>query len=435
MRLILTLILGWILFFFHLRYLSRFFDWDSCVYALNIGRERLYSVFLNPHHLGFESTGLLYWKWVHSYFPEADLMFSLRIRILLFSILFLGLNVWFYYKMYRDYIGGILVSLMIGFSQGFWFYSYHNDTPMIHSCLISLVYMGTIITSKMNKKKWPVLGLFVLQFFNIMFHQSDAIFFPLVPIMILYCSYPNSIGKGLHKAAIYSITLGLLVMATYAFVGFIILERNLTGPGEKHFTFWMFLYAALNRWGTSGLEKNYSNEFFRGIGDAFLNYQGVNTGFRVDFSDSLLTNQINHFPYNFNVLFWILVILLFLIGFRNFFKKFPLEFLLLSFWILPSIAFYSWWEGYFFEFWVGTAIGLTHWAYLVFRSISWDHLFPRTSRAILHLGLSVMILLYFSVNFTYSALPRSKKVWIGYVEGFREDAERLARERIYRDIE
>lgn len=362
-------------------------------------------------------------------------MFSLRLRILVFSLFFLGVNIWFYYKLYKDFIGGIIISLMIGFSQGFWFYSYHNDTPMIHSCLISIVYMGTVLASKYENKKWPVLILFFIQYFNIMFHQSDAIFFPLVPIMMIYASYPNKLGRGLQKAAWYSILLGLLVMATYAFVGFIILQRNLVGPGEKHFTFWMFLYAALNRWGTSGLEKNYANEFFRGIGDAFLNYQGVNTGFRVNFLNFDTSLQVQYFPYNFNLIFWLLVLVLFLLCVRNFLKKFPLEFILLGFWIIPSIAFYSWWEGYFFEFWVGTAIALIHWSYLVFRSLIWDEFFPRTSKALVHIVFSFMILLYFSVNFTYSALPRSKKVWIGYVEGFREDAERLARERIYRDVE
>ncbi|MCG6153839.1 hypothetical protein [Leptospira bandrabouensis] len=428
MKKLFILLLLLFLFLFHLRYLSRAFDWDSCVYALNIQKDRIESAFFNPHHLGFESSGLLYWKMLRSIYPTTDIMFFLRLRILSFSLFFLGLFIWIYYKLYKDIVLAVILALVIQVSQAFWFYSLHNDTPLIHSCLMALLFLFTVYFLRSGLKAKHLVILWVIQLFSIYFHQSNVIHFGMVP-MAVFLSPNRSLGKKLRIIFIYLTCLGVATILSYLFVGFIILKRGLGPLDEKHFSFWMFLYAAINRWGTSlGEEKNYVLYFYRGIGDAFLVFQNVIPKFRVNFFDF---QNPKHLPYNLNLLFWIFSLSLGILNFRTMWVRYKQELLIMVFWILPSIGFYTWWEGYFFEFWVGTTIALWILNSFTLQSLSIP-LFPKFSNAILHTVYLVLFLFYFSTNFTFSTLPRSIGPKFGYTEGIQGPVEKLAEETIYR---
>ncbi|TGL55654.1 hypothetical protein EHQ59_04390 [Leptospira kemamanensis] len=424
--LISLLLLG--LFLFHLRYMSRAFDWDSCVYALNIQKDRVESAFFNPHHLGFESSGLLYWKMVRSIYPTTDIMFFLRLRILSFSLFFLGLFIWIYYRLYKDFVLAIVLALVIQVSQAYWFYSLHNDTPLIHSCLMALLFLLTIYFLRKGLSKKHLFVLWIIQLFSIYFHQSNVIHFGMVP-MAIFLSPNRSFGIKIRTIFVYLTCLGLATILSYLFVGFIILKRGLGPIDEKHFSFWMFLYAAINRWGTSlGEDKNYVLYFYRGIGDAFLVFQNVIPKFRVNLFDF---QNPKHLPYNLNLLFWIFSLSLGILNFRTMWAKYKQEILILMFWLLPSIAFYTWWEGYFFEFWVGTTIGLWIFNSFILRSFRSESL-PRFSNAILHSTYTFLFLFYFLTNFTFSTLPRSIGPKFGYTEGIQGPVEKLAEESIYK---
>ncbi|TGK92889.1 hypothetical protein EHQ30_11690 [Leptospira brenneri] len=416
------------LFLFHLRYLSRAFDWDSCVYALNIQKDRIESAFFNPHHLGFESSGLLYWKMIRSIYPTTDIMFFLRLRILSFSLFFLGLFIWVYYKLYKDIFLAVVLALVIQVSQAFWFYSLHNDTPLIHSCLMAILFLLTIYYLRLGLLGKHLVLLWIIQLFSIYFHQSNVIHFGMVP-MAVFLSPNRSMGKKLRIIFFYLTCLGVATILSYLFVGFFILKRGLGPLDEKHFSFWMFLYAAINRWGTSlGEEKNYVLYFYRGIGDAFLVFQNVIPKFRVNLFDF---QNPKHLPYNLNLLFWIFSLSLGILNFRTMWARYKQELLVMLFWLIPSIGFYTWWEGYFFEFWVGTTIGLWILNSYSLQSLSIPML-PKFSRAILHTIYLVLFLFYFSTNFTFSTLPRSIGPKFGYTEGIHGPVEKLAEESIYR---
>lgn len=408
--------------------MSRAFDWDSCVYALNIQKDRVESAFFNPHHLGFESSGLLYWKMVRSIYPTTDIMFFLRLRILSFSLFFLGLFIWIYYRLYKDFVLAIVLTLVIQVSQAYWFYSLHNDTPLIHSCLMALLFLLTIYFLRKGLSKKHLFVLWIIQLFSIYFHQSNVIHFGMVP-MAIFLSPNRSFGIKMRTIFVYLTCLGLATILSYLFVGFIILKRGLGPIDEKHFSFWMFLYAAINRWGTSlGEDKNYVLYFYRGIGDAFLVFQNVIPKFRVNLFDF---QNPKHLPYNLNLLFWIFSLSLGILNFRTMWAKYKQEILILMFWLLPSIAFYTWWEGYFFEFWVGTTIGLWIFNSFILRSFRSESL-PRFSNAILHSTYTFLFLFYFLTNFTFSTLPRSIGPKFGYTEGIQGPVEKLAEESIYK---
>jgi len=423
--LIISLILVF-LFLFHLRFLSRNFDWDSCVYALNIQKNRIESAFFNPHHLGFESSGLLYWKWIQSIYPTTDIMFFLRLRILVSSLIFLGIFIWIFQKLYKDFFLAILLAMCIQFSQAFWFYSLHNDTPLIHSCLMALLFLFTVYFLRGGLKQWHLILLWCLQLFSIYFHQSNVIHFGIVPSAILL-SQNRSFGKKLRTIFIYLTLLGVATIVSYLFVGFVILKRGLGPIDEKHFSFWMFLYAAINRWGMSEGEKNYFHYFYRGIGDAFLVFQNVTPKFRVDFSNFF---SKNHILYNLNALFWMFTMTMGLINFRKLWKTYRSELIIMAFWLPPSICFYTWWEGYFFEFWVGTVIALWILNFYIFQSMTLSS-FPVFSKSLLNTIYITVGGLFFLTNFAFSTLPRSIGPKFGYIEGIQGPVLKLADEFIY----
>ncbi len=415
-----------LLAFFHLRYLSRMFDWDSCVYALNIQKNRIESAFFNPHHLGFESSGLLYWKWIQSVYKTTDIMFFLRLRILAVSLFFLFCFAWLFYKLYHDFVISILLMLLIQFSQAFWFYSLHNDTPLIHSCLIALLFLFTIYFYRDGLKTKHLVFLWFLQLLTIYFHQSNVIHFGMIP-MALFLTKNRNLGEKLRTIFLYLFLLGVATIVSYLFVGFVILKRGLGPIDEKHFTFWMFLYAAINRWGTSIGEKNYILYFYRGIGDAFLIFQNVTPKLRVDFSNF---SAKDHILYNLNSVFWMFTLAMGFLNFRKLIHQFKAELLILLFWLVPSICFYTWWEGYFFEFWVGTTIALWLLNFYIYKSLYIDTFF-HFSKSVVHSVYFVLVLLYFVTNFAFSTLPRSIGPKFGYIEGIQGPVLKLADENIY----
>ncbi|WP_246051971.1 hypothetical protein [Leptospira idonii] len=407
--------------------MSRNFDWDSCVYALNIQKNKVEAAFYNPHHLGFESSGLLYWRLLQDVYPTTDIMFFLRLRILAFALFFLGAFTWLFYKLYHDFIAALLLAFLIQVSQAFWFYSLHNDTPLIHSCLMALLFLFTIFFMRKGLKGKHLIFLWVVQLFSIYFHQSNVIHFGMVPMAVLLTD-GRTFGTKMRIIFLYLFTLGVATILSYLFVGFIILKRGLGNIDEKHFSFWMFLYAAIDRWGTSGGEKNYIHYFYRGIGDAFLVFQNVAPKFRVNFSD--LWNR-SHAPYNLHLLFWIFSLSLGFLNFRKMRKEFGKELFIMLFWLIPSIGFYTWWEGYFFEFWVGTTIALWILNFYILKSLSFPSL-PKFSQSLIHSTYAVVGALYFITNFTFSTLPRSVGPKFGYIEGIQGPVLKLAEEKIYK---
>jgi hypothetical protein len=419
-------------FLFNLKYLSRFFDWDSSVYALNIARDRWHSVFFNPHHLGFESSGYLYWKWIRVALDTTDIMFFLRVRILFFASVFLGIFGWIIYRMYGSILQSLFLTFAVGSSQAFWFYSHHNDTPLIHSCLVVILYLFLVYLAKTGGNFFKIFSFGIFHLLTLLFHQSNAILFPLT--LLGLCLMPTWNGKQLdwgrklRLSFYYNIFVGVLIVGIYFFVGFFILGRDLESIGEKNFSYWLFLYASQERWGMATGDKNYILYFYRGIGDAFLNFQGVNSRFRTDFSSPW---TLKNSAYNLNLLFWISILGLGLLNFRRLLQKFSIEMLLMFFWLVPSILFYTWWEGYFFEFWVGVSIGFWIFCFFVLRSLEVGFL-SNTMRSLGTVLLIIMGCFLFSYNFVYSTLPRSEKIQYGYLEGFKDKVERIANERIYK---
>ncbi len=432
-------------FLFNLRYLSRFFDWDSVIYVLNTEtsmfnrnksiQKHLGPVFYNPHHIGFESSGYAYLRWIRSFYPEYDSMFILRLRNLSWSFIFLIIFIYLHHQLYRRLDTAFLLGLAISVSEGYWWYSHHYDSPMFAQTSVALTFLVLLYFMKNGFSKRAFIILGVVQVASVYLHQSNAIFLLLVPFTVLfsqkYRSKVFTLGEKLRSTFVYLFVVVLILTISYLFVGFYLLQRDLESKNEKHFTNWLFLYVYLERWGASKEKKDYITHFYRGIGDAFLNFQGVRPGTRVDFSKA---PSVKNLPYNLNVAFWGLILFLFLINIRRVFKRYGPDMSLLLIWLIPSIIFYTWWEGYYLEFWLSTTISLWMFSFYVLDSLPWDAI-RNSFRAVTNVLYLGMILMLFSVNFTYSTMPRSERVVLGYIhkyERYRRSVERMAREKVYR---
>ncbi|EQA36065.1 putative membrane protein [Leptospira inadai serovar Lyme str. 10] len=421
------------LFLFDLRFLSRHYDWDSIVYAHNINTDKAWKVFFNPHHIGFESTGYLYlkfWRWIHG--PDS-FMFGLRLRTLFFAILFIFVLMATYWRLYKDFVGAVLLGLGVHCTQGFWFYAQHNDTPLIHSCLTACLYLFCVWNAKHGWSTGKLFFAFFLQVWNVYFHQSDTIFLTLVPASLLFAKEWQGaefeFSRKMKLIPIYLIAVVFTLTLSYLFVGFIILERDLTSPptNEKNFANWLFLYAAQERWGAAKGAKDYVMNFYRGIGDAFLNFEGVKNGLRIKIANP---TDLKALPYNLNLGFWVACIGLALANCVRLWRNFKIEMTLLALWLLPSLFFYTWWEGYFFEFWVSTVIGLLIFSALVIRSFLFEHLYFGT-RAIGHILLLAYLLLLLCINFTFSTYPRSERPTVSFIEGIEDKYKAITPEPVY----
>ncbi|TGK08919.1 hypothetical protein EHO60_12865 [Leptospira fletcheri] len=421
------------LFLFDLRFLSRHYDWDSIVYTHNIRSDKVAKIFFNPHHIGFESTGYIFakfWKWAHG--PDS-LMFGLRLRTLAVAISFIFTLMFAYWRMYSDMVGAVLLGLGVHFTQGFWFYAQHNDTPLIHSCLTACLYLYCVWNAKKGWSAGKLFFAYLLQVWNVYFHQSDTIFLTFVPASVLFSKEWGGakfeLSSKMKWILIYLFGTVFTLTASYLYLGFVVLGRDLVSPttSERNFANWLFLYASQEKWGASDGPKNYVMNFYRGIGDAFLNFEGVRNGLRIraaDFTDP------KAYPYNLNLYFWIGILSVATINLIRLWKEFKVELVLLFLWIGPSLLFYTWWEGYFFEFWVSTVIGLLIFATLVLRSLILSPAYFGT-RALTHLLLLAYLLLLFCVNFTFSTYPRSVKPTVSFIEGIEDKYKEITPEPVY----
>ncbi|PJZ70915.1 hypothetical protein CH373_06760 [Leptospira perolatii] len=426
-------VLSLVVLLFDLRFLSRHYDWDSIVYTHNINSDLFWKIFYNPHHIGFESTGYLYlkfWKWLNG--PHS-IMFGMRLRILFAAILFFFALTSFYWRMYGDMVGAVLLGFAVHFTQGFWFYAQHHDTPLVHSCLTGALFLYCVWNARKGWGPTKLFFGFALQIWNVFFHQSDTIFLTMVPASILLSnSWKGSeFQTSLKLKLIFSYTFLIVFFLTlsYLFVGFILLERNLIAPpeSERNFANWLFLYATKEKWGLAAGNKNYVMNFYRGIGDAFLNFEGVKSGLRIKPQDFMNRNAL---PYNLNLAFWVSILALAFLNISRLWKKFRAELVLLALWLVPSLIFYTWWEGYFFEFWVSSVIGLLIFAALVIQSYKMQSI-PHGTRALGHVALFAYVFLLFAVNFTFSTFPRSEKPTISFIEGIEDKYRSLVPEPVY----
>ncbi len=425
-RILTAALLALALVLFNIRFISRTFDWDSITYLHNISLGQWKAVLYNPHHLAFESTGLLYMKILSYFRPDSPPMFSLRLRMLASGALFLVLFVILFARIYRDFWTGICVAACVAFTESFWFFSQHNDTALPPALLIALLFLLCVYAAEKGFSLPLLASAAVVQVWSIYFHQANVLFMTFVPAALLLGSgmrkrsaakfppasrvrAPRSgrwFGREMLIVSGYVLVVGGVVVAAYLYIGLVVLGRELSSQEPRSFTRWMLMYILSDSWGLPATLSQRVLWTWHGFGEAFLVIGSRIDHFRVNFSDFLSPGS---FAFNMLPAFFLAVIALSFFRLRTLWHTSRVELVLFACWLPPSLIFFGWWAGYISEYWLSSSIALWLLSYLTLRSVipAW---MQTTGRALLRLLYLFLATILFVTNFTHSERPRSRYV-------------------------
>ncbi len=433
-------------FFLHLRWMTRIVGWDALTYADNVNTGLWARVLYNPHHLGFEFAGLVWWKFLSFFWTNPPLYFSLQLWMLACAALFPVIFAWLFARIYNDLTGAVVVSLVMISSEAYLFYAQTFDTAVQHAALQCLLFLLCADGVRRGFTRISVIGIFVVQFLTIFFHQSDVLFvlmFPAAWVMSVMrkrrTGIPPAPAAGNAKSMdrprnlfwvplAYLTTLGVSVAVGYLWTGFVILKRDLASSDGFHFTRWLLMYAIAGKW---GLPVGWTKRIewgWHGIGDAFYAYEGRTDRFRIDFGH--FTDPAA-FPYNAVAAFFLIVIVVGLFTAPRQIRKFGAEYVLFALWLGPTVAFFSWWEGYYFEYWLGLVLGLWLFSYFVLKGAV-GQVLESTGKAILSIVYALLTIALAATNFRLSMEPRSRMDYFPEKHFGDKTIERIKRERPYR---
>ena len=112
-------------------------------------------------------------------------MTILQLRNLIISSMGLALLFFFLYKFSKKYLLSLIIVALIAFSCAYWIYSQINDTPIIHSIFIALLFFFVIYFPQAKNKYLYSIFLGAFHSITVFFHQTDILFFLVIAFVIL----------------------------------------------------------------------------------------------------------------------------------------------------------------------------------------------------------------------------------------------------------
>ncbi len=414
-------------------YLSRFIDekGDCLTYDYYV-RLGIPQYLFNPHHIGFDWAGEQFYNKLKEGGYTGSVMVALQLRNLIVSALSLGLIFFLFYKISRHYLLSLLLVLSYAFTAAYWMYSQINDTPIIHSTLVFLLFLAALYFPQAKHK---VRYSLILGFFHaiiIFFHQSDLIMAaPILFIMMFYQLFYRDAGgkrfdwKNIRYVICYGLIFSIVVVVAYYYVGIILIGLTFDKSEAQAFNMikdstyffnWLILYAKIDHWG-KGFEntKALFPQVVEGISTYFYQPQspimgGGKLGF--DFSNFFGTTSI--LPN--------LIGLLFITVFGGSLLLLPHMVRRYGYALIACILFMGiyttltcWWEADYREFWVAPMFSFWFLCLMFFTLLF--ELVDITKPLVIitsysYLFLLVALLFYF--NFTGFILPNATKTYKSY---------------------
>ena len=389
-----------------------FADYDQMVYLNNVKHALNDVTLYNPHHIHFEELGREFHLFMTRNFGDAgftDLSFNLRLRSAFTAVL--GFFFAFLFSAYatRNVILGAAGALAVGFSHGYIHYATKVDTPIFPAAAFILILAAFVLVNQTRRFVIPAAVLLGVAFFiGVVMHQYIAIACVVTGLMMfvpdldridlpfrpfarrarvkfggarrvggtgpprgreqprLYRRYGLRIAATLVAGAV-----GIaMIVGAYLWVGKGI--YNLRWAGEEDtgqsvglyrygtFQQWLFSYATTDSWGY-GLEFFHPWRTARGFTDAFVTqYEphlkyNQNREFGYDLDDPLKEGAV---PYNLVGFFTIGSVALSILLFPFLLKRYGRIFLLLLFMLIPYFLFFTYWEPFYFEFWLVPVISM-----------------------------------------------------------------------------
>ncbi len=432
--------------FFNFNYLSNWIDekGDARTYDYYV-RLGIPQYLYNPHHIAFDWLGKKLYNILENNGYTGSTMTILQLRNLLISSIGLALFFFLFYKISKKFILSLLIVLLIAFSCAYWIYSQINDTPIIHSVLIAILFFASIYFPQAKNKLLYSIFLGTLHAICIFFHQSNMLFIFVVIFIILFSkkfnikitnnedlSYSqikfakknnlNSNDQNFFNTYnikyffIYLCTFFIIILAAYYYVGIVLIgltfnpdEAMSFNKFEKstYFFNWLVLYTKIDYWG-KGYETNTFLNAINGISTYF--YQPQSFG-----DQELAFNLKNFFSANsilpnLLVTFIIFIFSTALIFIINMYKKYKYAFIANVIFLTIYIIFACWWEPDYREFWVAPMFSFWFLAFFVLNLVI-DALnrFTPIPKLILYLYISLITFLLFYFNFTGFLYPNASK--------------------------
>ncbi len=389
-----------------------FADYDQMVYLNNVKHALNGATLYNPHHIHFEELGREFHLFVTRNFGDAgftDLSFNLRLRSGFAAVLGFFFAYLFGAYVTKSVILGAAGALAVGFSHGYVHYATKVDTPIFPAAAFILILAAFVLVHQTRRLVIPAAFLLGVAFFvGVVMHQYiaiacvvtglvmfvpdlDAIALPLRPFAKTHrvkfggARRADGIGppRGREQPRLYR-RYGIRVAATlvagavgiamivgaYLWVGKGI--YNLRWEGEENtgesvglyrygtFQQWLFSYATTDSWGY-GLEYFHAWRTARGFTDAFVTqYEphlkyNQNRNFEYDLNEPLKAGAV---PYNLVAFLTIGSIALSILLFPFLLARYGRTFLLLLIMLIPYFVFFTYWEPFYFEFWLVPVINM-----------------------------------------------------------------------------
>jgi hypothetical protein len=431
--------------FFNFNYLSNWVDEKGDVntydYYVRLG---IPSYLFNPHHIAFDWLGQQFYLLCQKAGYTGSVMHILQLRNLVISSLGLGILFICFYRMSKKPILSILMVSMIAFSGAYWMYSQINDTPIIHSIMICLLFCAALYFPQAKHKKLYAVFLGLFHSITIFFHQSDVLFAVVITFIILlgpwlvqhfnqvYERTPvgfltgNSLQTQFHnplvnkthwkELLIYGSVMIATVILTYYYVGIVLL--GLTFDPEKATTFnehfegasyffnWLVLYSKIDYWGKGYEDAGLLAKVINGVSTYFyqpvtLDGSPVTLDIQAPFSAHSILPSLA-------LVFVLGVIAATILLFIPLFKHYHFIFGATLLFAIVYISFACWWEPDYREFWVAPMFSIWMLAFFLFDFLLDKLRGIRPLPGLLLYGwLGLFALLLFFFNFTGFIYPHA----------------------------
>jgi len=383
----------------------------------------------NPHHIGFDWAGEQLYKTLLKNGYTGKSMIVLQIRNLLASSIGLGVIFFLFYSISKKYFLSLLVVISYCFTAAYWMYSQINDTPIIHSILVFVLFLSALYFPQAKRKMLFALFLGTLHAITIFFHQSDLIMMPVILfIMLFHNLFSNDREQKLFQLHLiiyiiaYLTIFSIIVITAYYYVGIILV--GLTFDYEKatdfnmikkasYFFNWLILYSKIDYWGKGFEDMSLFQKIVHGISTYFYqpqSFKGTPLGhnFQNLFAPyAILPNLIG--------IIFVTVLGGSIVFFKHIFQKYRYAFIGCILYMVIYTAFTCWWEADYREFWVAPMFSFWFLMLLFFSAIlDSNKNFLPLIKTFSYTTLFLLASLLFYFNFTGFIKPNIGRTYTTY---------------------
>ncbi|MBN2443764.1 MAG: hypothetical protein JXJ04_20550 [Spirochaetales bacterium] len=437
-------------FIFHFHFMPQYVDWDQALYGHNIiiGVTHNTTPIFNPPHLHEEIGGIFFHRLMESVLGKAgftDIIFNNRIRSLIFACIGIYFTFLFLKNITGKTIWGFSGGLLVSVCHGYMVFSTKVDTAIfpVTGIIVTLWLLNRIEYAKKHVIIYSILAGIIL-FIDIMFHQYLGIacvifciaislppyFFPVKPLWKNFIKIRNEKKPEIDEIprTRYSAT-GIIILiclvltgAAYFYTGVAVYKLPFDKPSPiahngpfKNIIFqkWIFLYGLFGGYG-HGYKSWNPMKPFRGYTNAFLS-PTVEQKKRYD----TLTFQYNirnffkkeSFIYNQVAIFSIIGLICPLIFIVLMWKRYRRSFFFIMSSLIIFILFTTYWEPYYYEFWLIPCFFICILA-IMFCNLIGEGLslfFRRFAQTPFYVYIFFIILCLFSFNSERHIIPYSRE--------------------------